>query len=204
VLSEEEINRVLRNFNLTLTLSNQVIIGGESFLAQIPTWGAPSEGTFVLLDDTSGPEFGRFRDLRVYRLGSQPRNLANDVVASSKIFVEIERKEFEIDFEELKNKKLKIVNNNAAPYGIEVNTLDGFRKYIFKNSFNIKEHTIFYDFIFNFENIIQFLTIYYAIRIKKAEDSLAQNSNFSQNRIFTNKYKNLGKVLKEIIQRIIQ
>jgi hypothetical protein len=203
-LSEEEINTVLENFNLTLTLSNQIIVDGESFLAQVPTWSSLSDGTFVLLDDASGSNFGSFRDLRNFRLGSQPSNLTSDIVANSKIFVEIERKEFQIDFEELKNKKFKLINNSASPYEVERNSLQGFQRYIFKNSFNIKEHTIFYDFIFNFENIIQFLTIYYAIKIKKAEDSLAQNSNFSQNRIFTNKYKNLGKVLKEIIQRIIE
>ena len=146
-------------------------------------WSNLSDGNYVMMDDDAGLEYGSFRELIAARLASEHAGLTDDAIVGSKAFVEVQRKEFALTGEILES----IVS----------------LEYVFNNYFNIKDHIIFYDFIFNLENIIQLLTIYYAGAIKRAEDSLAKNSNFSQNRIFTNKYKNLGRVLKRTFKRVI-
>jgi len=179
----DELQKVLSNFNLSITLSDQVVVSGEDILQDISTWSNLSDGTYVMLDDNAGPDYGSFRALATARLASQPTNLTDDVIAGSKVFVEVQRKEFPLAVENLES----------------ITSLEN----VFYNYFNFKDHIIFYDFIFNLENITQFLTIYYASAIKRAEDSLARKSNFSQNRVFTNKYKNLGRVLKRTLKRVI-
>ncbi len=178
-----EIQSLLNNFDLFITLSDQVVIDGEAMLQDIPTWSNLSDGTYVMLDDDAGPDYGSFLALTAARLSSQPASLTDDIIAGSKVFVEVQRKEFPLAVENLES----------------ITSLEN----VFYNYFNFKDHIIFYDFIFNLENITQFLTIYYASAIKRAEDSLARKSNFSQNRVFTNKYKNLGRVLKRTLKRVI-
>lgn len=178
-----EIQSLLNNFDLFITLSDQVVIDGEAMLQDIPTWSNLSDGTYVMLDDDAGPDYGSFLALTAARLSSQPTNLTDDAVVDSKVFVEVQRKEVPLAVENLES----------------ITSLEN----VFYNYFNFKDHIIFYDFIFNLENITQFLTIYYASAIKRAEDSLARKSNFSQNRVFTNKYKNLGRVLKRTLKRVI-
>ena len=194
-LGLDDITELLNNFNVSLNLTNQIVLPGES-VDFGGTWDALSNNSYVILPDENLDGLS-FNSLNRLRIETQLDRLPIETKNKAKIFTEIYTKTFALDSEKLKNKTLNLFN-------FENSTKEEFKKYIFKNFFVYNDHKVFYDFIFNLESIIQLPTIYYAGQIKKVEDSLARKSNFSKNRIFTNNYKDLGVALKSAFERIIE